>query len=76
MDDMENEKRKLSGYTIENILERDNEMGASEEEETQKPSIMMPSFIIKNKLKLPPAPAQVGEPLKNCILFLFLCILF
>lgn len=51
--------KRLSDYSITNILENASQDASLNETETGVPTAIMPSFIIKYKLKLPPAPSKV-----------------
>ncbi|KAK7604168.1 hypothetical protein V9T40_004441 [Parthenolecanium corni] len=50
--------KRLSDYSITNILENASQDASLNETETGVPTAIMPSFIIKYKLKLPPAPSK------------------
>lgn len=56
---MDIDRRKLSDYSIQNLLEKSKMVDA--QNEIIKPTTTMPSFIIKYKLRLPPAPAKVSS---------------
>lgn len=56
---MDGYEEKLSDYLIVNILDKVSET-SNMSAEVKRQTITMPSFIIKYKLKLPPAPPQVS----------------
>ncbi|XKL61555.1 hypothetical protein PGB90_008612 [Kerria lacca] len=56
-DYMDGYEEKLSDYLIVNILDKVSET-SNMSAEVKRQTITMPSFIIKYKLKLPPAPPQ------------------
>lgn len=51
--------KRLSDYSITNILENGSQDATLNETESGVPTAVMPSFIIKYRLKLPPAPSKV-----------------
>lgn len=58
---METDRRKLSNHSINELLEQRSHMLIDQENQSVKPTPIMPSFIIKYKLRLPPAPDRVSR---------------